>query len=306
MWGETDEKESIEAIHASIDHGIITIDTAAIYGMGLSEQWIGKAIKKKRNQVAIATKCGLRWDSEEGSEPLETKDSQGRLLTIRKNLKPKSIFYECEQSLRRLGIEVIDLYQIHCADPMTPIEDSWGAMVRLLEQGKVRSIGVCNYNLNQLAQAHAIYPVHCIQSPYSLMRRGIEDTILPFCENNHISFLACSPLERGLLSGKIKEDHHFPKGDHREENPTFCIENRKKTLLALEKIRPIAERHHATFTQLILNCTAHMPGISAALAGARNAVQALENASALNLTLSKQERMQIVSVFCENGMQLES
>lgn len=305
MWGGTDEKKAIEAIVTSIEHGITTIDTAAVYGMGMSETLVGKAIKGRRDKVTIATKCGMRWDSDEGSMPFETQDNEGHPMTVRRNSKPESIFWECDQSLKRLGTDVIDLYQIHWPDATTPIEDSWGAMVRLLEQGKVRAIGVSNYNIHQLEKAHAIYPVHSLQSPYSLMRRGIEDTLLPFCQNNNIALLAYSPLERGLLSGKIKDKRHFSKGDNRAEHPTFSHENRQKVLLALDTLRPIAKRHHATFAQLILNCTAHMPGITAALAGARNEAQALENAASLAFQLTSEEKMHIVSVFCEEDMQLE-
>src|SRR5579862_5229090 len=200
LWGGTNEKDAIAAIHTSMEHGITTIDTAAVYRMGVSEELVGKAIKGYRDKVVLATKCGMRWDTDKGSDPWQSRDNQGNPLIIRKNLKPDSILYECEQSLKRLNVDVIDLYQIHWPDSGTPMEESWGAMVKLLEQGKVRSIGVCNYNLQQLSETHAIYPVHSIQLPYSLMRRDIEEDILPFCQNSNIAILAYSPLERGLLT----------------------------------------------------------------------------------------------------------
>jgi aryl-alcohol dehydrogenase-like predicted oxidoreductase len=247
--------------------------------------------------VVLATKCGMRWDSDKGTDPWPSQDFKGNPVIIRKYLKPSSIAYECEQSLKRLNVDAIDLYQIHWPDSGTPIEESWGAMIRLLEEGKVRAIGVSNYNLQQLSAAHAIYPVHSIQSPYSLMRRGIEEDILPFCQNNNIAILGYSSLERGLLTGKITLHHQFAKGDHRSENPTFSVANRELAAKALDSIHPIAERHGATLSQIILNCTYHMPGITAVLAGARNAAQAVENAKAAALKLSQNERMHIVAAF---------
>lgn len=296
MWGGAEENDSIAAIQASLDHGMTTIDTAAIYGMGYSEKLVGKAIKGRRDQVVIATKCGMRWDSKDGVEPWLQEDPQGNKVIIRKNAKPASIAYECEESLKRLNVEAIDLYQIHWPDSSTPIEESWKAMAQLKAQGKVRAIGVSNYSLEQLQKAHAVHPVDSIQPPYSLLRRGIEQDIVPFCRKNNISILAYSPLERGLLTGKVTLDRHFPKGDHREGHPMFSHENRKLVLDALEKMRPIAERHKATLSQVIIACTIHMPGITAALVGARNAAQAIENAGAGALDLSSEEQKKIVSL----------
>jgi len=297
LWGGTNEKDAIAAIQASIEHGVTTIDTAPVYGMGLSEKIIGKAIKGYRDKVVIATKCGMRWDIDNGSDPWHCQDVNGNPLIIRQNLKPSSIIHECEQSLKRLNIDAIDLYQIHWPDMDTPLEESWSSMVQLLEQGKVRAIGVSNYNLQQLSEIHAIYPVHSIQPPYSLMRRGIEEDILPFCQNNNIAILAYSPLERGLLTGKISLHHLFPPGDHRSEDPIFDASNRKAALAALDSIRPIAEKHKATLAQIIINCTYHMPGITAALVGARNAAQAIENAKAAEFQHSQSKRIQIMKTF---------
>jgi aryl-alcohol dehydrogenase-like predicted oxidoreductase len=294
MWGGTDEKQAISAIRASIDAGITTIDTAAVYGFGLSEQIIGKAIKGRRDQVVIATKCGMRWDTDVGSEPWHQKDMHGRDVIIRKNSRPESIIHECEQSLKRLGVDVIDLYQIHWPDSSTPFEDSWNAMVKLQHEGKVRAIGVSNYSLEQLRHIHEIRRVDSLQPPYSLIRRGIEKDLLPFCQRHQIGVLAYSPLERGLLTGRVGVDREFAKGDHRRDLPMFSKENRKKALIVLEEIRPIADKHRATLSQIILNCTIHMPGITAAIVGARGPDQALENAKAGDLVLTKEERLQVL------------
>lgn len=296
MWGGNDEKDSISAIQTSIDNGVTTIDTAAIYGMGYSEQLVGKAIKGRREKVVIATKCGMRWDSKEGVEPWIQKDNNGKDVVIRKDAKPDSIVYECEQSLKRLGVDVIDIYQIHWPDSSTPIEESWKAMAKLKQQGKVRAIGVSNYNLDQLKKAHAVHPVDSIQPPYSLIRRGIEQDIVPFCLKNSISIIVYSPLERGLLTGKVTLDRQFPKSDHRSGYDLFSPENRKRILEAVEEIRPIAEKYNATISQIIINCTYHMPGITSAIVGARNAAQAAENAKAGSIKLTDSERKLISNV----------
>lgn len=288
MWGGTNEQDSIAAIKASLEQGITTIDTAPVYGLGYSEEIVGKAIQGQRDRVVIATKCGWRWNEKEKSESLKNSS----LFT---NGKPDSIQYECEQSLKRLGTDVIDLYQIHWPDPKTPIETSWAAMAQLKEQGKVRAIGVSNYTLEQLQKAHAIHPVDSIQSPYSLLKRDIEYDIIPFCKKNQIGVLAYSPLERGLLTGKITMETQFPKGDHRKERPIFALDVRERVLKALDLIRPIANRHHVTLAEIIINCTMHLPGITAVLVGARNAEQAIENADAANFGLTIEERDFIVN-----------
>lgn len=289
MWGHSNEKDAIEAIEASIENGVNTIDTAAIYGMGLSEQIVAKAIKGKRDQVIVATKCGMRWDSDEGSDPWMQKDLSGNDIVIRKNAKPDSIFFECEQSLKRLNVDVIDLYQLHWPDQSTPIEESWHAMVELKKQGKVRAIGVSNYNLDQLKRAHAIHPVDSMQPAYSLIRRDIENDIVPFCKENHITTLVYSPMERGLLTGNVTPERKFPKGDHRNDHPLFTPENRRKILEILAKIRPIADRHHVSLSQLVINCTLRFNRVDGAIVGARNAAQAIENANALSFQLNDQE-----------------
>lgn len=289
MWGGTQEDDSIKAIQTAIDNGVNTIDTAAIYGMGYGEEVVAKAIKGRRDKVVIATKCGMRWDSQEGSEPWPQKDMQGKPVVIRKNCKPESIAYECEQSLKRLGIDVIDLYQIHFPDSSTPIEDSWYEMVKLKKQGKVRAIGVSNYNLSQLQEAHFIHPVDSIQPPYSLLRRDIERDILLFCRHNNIGVIVYSPLERGLLTGKVSVDRKFAEGDHRAMHRAFTQENRQHVLDALKNLQPIADKYKVTLAQLVIRTTIAIEGITSAIVGARNADQALENAKSATIPLTEDE-----------------
>ena len=304
MWGGQDEADSIEAIRASMDAGVTTIDTAAVYGMGYSEQLVAKAIRNlPRDKVQIATKCGMRWDApaegEQGTDPWPQKDTEGRDVVIRKNSRPASIAYECEQSLKRLNTDYIDLYQIHWPDVSTPVEESMRAMVKLKEQGKIRAIGVSNYDVASLRDAEKVTKLASNQPPYSLMQRKIEREILPYCREHRIGVIVYSPLERGLLTGKVTPERQFPEGDHRRNHHFFSAEMRTKVLDALEKVRPIADKHKASFAQLAINWTVHEPGVTAALVGARNAEQARHNAGALNFTLTENERRQIRLAFDE-------
>jgi aryl-alcohol dehydrogenase-like predicted oxidoreductase len=300
MWGGADEKDAIEAIHAALDNGITTIDTAAVYGFGRSEELVGKAIKGRlREQVIIATKCGMRWDSDEGSDPWPQTGPDGQPVVIRKNSRPDSIIHECEKSLKRLGVETIDLYQIHWADLSTPVEDSMAAMLKLKDQGKIRAIGVSNYPIDLLERAFKAAPLASVQPPYSVIRRGIEADIIPFCRRHNVSPIVYSPLERGLLTGHVGPDRTFAPGDHRATLKSFSVDNRKRIMAALERIRPLAEQHHASFAQLIINWTYNEPGITAALVGARNAQQAEHNARAMDLNLTTRERGMIRAVFDE-------
>jgi len=297
MWGGSDEQASIAAIQASIDHGATTIDTAAIYGQGYSEELVGRAIKGRRDQVQIATKCGMRWDDDRGSDRWETQDRHGNPLVVYRNSKPDSVIYECEQSLKRLGVDVIDLYQVHWPDTTTPVEDTMHALVKLQEQGKIRAIGVSNYDATWLAGAIKVAPLASLQPPYSLIQRKIEPEILPFCREHNIGVIVYSPLERGLLTGKVGPDRKFPAGDHRASHKFFTIENRERVAKALDQIRPIADAHGASLAQVVINWTIHEPGITAALVGARDADQATHNAGALRFALSPDERAAIRHAF---------
>jgi len=306
MWGGTEEAESIAAIQASLDAGVNTIDTAAIYGMGYSEEVVAKAVRGRRDRVVIATKCGMRWDGPEteGSDPWPQKDNSGKDVVIRKNARPHSIMYECEQSLKRLQTDVIDLYQIHWPDTSTPVEDSMSAMVKLKEQGKIRAIGVSNYDAEWLRRATAVAPVASDQPPYSIIQRKIEKDVLPFCREHNIGIICYSPLERGLLTGRVTMDRQFPPGDHRATHKFFRPENRQRVLNSLERIKPIAEQHKASLAQVVINWTIHEPGITAALVGARNAEQARHNAAAMNFTLTPDERAQIRAAFDQTSHEL--
>ncbi|WP_443937024.1 aldo/keto reductase [Pedobacter sp. MW01-1-1] len=290
MWGSTDRNDAINAIKASYDLGVTSIDTAPIYGQGDSEEIVGEAIKGiSRDKLQVVTKFGMRWDLAKGNLAMKSKNNEGAEIDIYKYAGKESIMYECEQSLKRLGTDYIDLYQIHWPDLTTPISETMEAVARLIEQGKVRYAGVCNYNVAQLKEAGESLNIVSNQIPYSMINRGIENEMVPFCIENRKSILAYSPMERGLLTGKITPDYTFEEGDHRKNHPFFTAENIQKTDAFLAKIKPLADEKNATLSQLVLRWTIEQPGITIALAGARNAKQATQNAEAIQVKLSNDE-----------------
>jgi aryl-alcohol dehydrogenase-like predicted oxidoreductase len=286
MWGGTDEKDSIEAIQASIDLGVTSIDTAPIYGFGKSEELVAKAIAGKRDKVQLLTKFSLRWDSTEGDKFFQLEEN-GKTYNIYRNARKKSIIAECEDSLKRLKTDHIDLYQCHWRDPTTSIDETMEALEQLLQEGKILAAGVSNFNAQEIEQANKIVPLASDQPPYSMVLRDIEKDILPYCLKHDIGLIVYSPLQRGLLTGKFKPDHKFAPGDHRVNQPHFKPDYIRRTNAFLENLKPIASQYKATVGQLVLNWTIQQPGITAALVGARNAAQAKENAQAAALNVSR-------------------
>lgn len=296
MWGGTDRRQAIEAIRASWEAGVTSIDTAPIYGMGLSEELVAEAMDGvPRDKMQLLSKFGLRWRSPEAGEQPEAEDSYGNPLVVYRHAGRESIMQECEDSLRRLKTDYIDLYQLHWPDKHTPIDETMEAVVRLLEQGKIRYASVCNYNASQMQEALKMAPIVSNQVPYSMVLRDIEKEVVPFCIDHGMGILAYSPLQRGLLTGKIKPGQSFPEGDHRDGNRFFTDDMVTRTNQFLESVRPIADRHGATFAQLVLAWTIEQPGITVALAGARNADQAVQNAGAANFDLTADEIQTITS-----------
>lgn len=290
MWGSTNRNDAVEAIKASYDLGVTSIDTAPIYGQGTSEEIVGEAIKGvSRDKVQVLTKFGMRWDLAQGDFAMHTKNNDGEAIDVYKFAGKDSVIYECEQSLKRLGTDYIDLYQIHWPDSTTPIDETFEAVARLIEQGKVRHAGVCNYNAAQMAEANNTLNLVSNQIPFSMVNRGVEEETVPYCIANGKSILAYSPLQRGLLTGKITADYKFQEGDNRGGLAFFQPDFIEKTNQLLANIRPIAESHNATLSQLVLRWTIERPGITIALAGARNAQQAVQNAKAIEISLSEEE-----------------
>jgi aryl-alcohol dehydrogenase-like predicted oxidoreductase len=294
MWGGAEEKEAISAIQAAYDGGITTIDTAPVYGFGKSEELVGRAMKgKPRTSYQLLTKFGMNWVTEEGEYYFDTTDNDGNPVKMYKCASPEKIIKECEDSLRRLKTDYIDLYQIHWPDNTTPISETFEAVNRLIQQGKVRAAGVCNYNVQQVDEALETIQLVSNQVPYSLINRGIEKNILPQAIEKGLSILPYSPLQRGLLTGKIKPGHQFNEGDSREGNRFYTEENIRRTNELLASIRPIAEQHNASLAQVIINWTINRPGIGCVLVGARNEQQVKNNIGALNFSLTKDELRKI-------------
>lgn len=291
MWGGADEQEAIGAIHAALDAGVNLIDTAPMYGYGRSEEIVGRAIAGRRQQVVLATKCGLIWDREEGEFHFYADDKgiqrQGAPIKVYKNLRPASIRAEVEASLKRLNVDCIDLLQTHWQDATTPIAETMECLTALKREGKIRAIGASNCNVDHL---RAYGPIQSDQEKFSLLDRGIEQNgLLDYCREHNLAMLAYSPLANGLLTGKIRPDRQFGEGDLRRFNIRFARANLEKLNAALATLQPLADRHGASIAQLIIAWTIARPGITCVLCGARNAAQARDNAQAGRLTLSPEE-----------------
>jgi len=281
MWGGTDEAQSIDAIKASIDEGVSLIDTAPAYGQGLSEEIVGKAIKGRRDRVVLATKCGLVWHTQKGNHFFSYDSGP-----VHRYLGRESVVYEVEQSLKRLGTDYIDLYITHWQDATTPVAETMSALEDLKRQGKIRAIGASNVSADDLKAYLAAGQLDAIQEEYSMVKRGLEQSLLPISLANDVATLSYSSLALGLLSGKIGPDRVFTGDDLRKNNPRFSVDNRQKVARLMEAINPIAAAHKATAAQIVIAWTLQQPGITFALCGARNADQARENAKAGRIRLA--------------------
>jgi aryl-alcohol dehydrogenase-like predicted oxidoreductase len=282
-WGSQDDDDSIAAIHRALELGANWIDTAAVYGLGHSEEVVARALKSWSGpRPYVFTKCGLRWDA------------QGN---VQKVLSANSIRQEVEDSLRRLSLDVIDLYQIHWPpDPDSPaLEEGWSTLADLKREGKVRWIGVSNFNMQQLRRAQAIAPVTSLQPPYSLVHREIEDETLPYCLREGIGVIVYSPMASGLLTGSMTRDRaaKLPKDDWRRGHPDFTEPNLSRNLLLVDRLREIAKRHNRSAGEVAIAWTLHNPAVTGAIVGARNARQAEGVMRAGDLRLDDKEVNQI-------------
>jgi aryl-alcohol dehydrogenase-like predicted oxidoreductase len=289
QWGGTDSNDAVNAIETAVDHGMTTIDTAAVYGFGLSEELVGKAIRGKRDKVQILTKFGLTWGEKKGEFFFASQDNSGKDVDIYKYSSKAKVISDCDQSLKRLGTDFIDLYQIHWPDQTTPVSETMEAIEYLVKKGKIRAGAVCNYPQQLMIEAGKTYSIASNQVPYSMVNRSIENDIVPYCINNNIGILAYSPLQRGLLTGKIKHGHVFHEGDTRPGTIYYREPNFSRIMKLIENLSEIAAGLNVTLPQLVLNWTLRQPGITCALAGARNANQVLENVRASDFKLNNEE-----------------
>lgn len=279
-WGPQDDNDSIATIHRALDQGINWIDTAAVYGFGHAEEIVGRALKERNNRPFIFTKCSRRPTANGGIEG---------------NLKASSIRQEVEDSLRRLRVDVIDLYQVHWPKPDEDIEEGWSTMAELQAQGKVRYIGVSNFNVSQMARAQAIAPISSLQPPYSLLKREIEDGVLDFCLQHNIGVIVYSPMASGLLTGKWTEErvNSLPKTDWRHKNAEFLEPRFSRNLRLAGLLAEIGKRHDRSAGEVAIAWTLHHPAVTAAIVGGRKPIQIDEIVGAGDLQLSEQEVAEI-------------
>ena len=296
MWGGTDDQLAAEALIASYELGVTSIDTAPVYGLGHSEKVVGQFAKQVgRENIEILTKFGWNWEMPLGKPLMKGSWPGGPEKDIYSNASKDAIICEVEQSLKRLQTDYIDLYQIHRPDPNTEIEETVETCLQLKKEGKIRAFGVSNMSVDLMERAEHLMPIASSQSPYSMVYRKIEKDILPHCVEQNIGILAYSPLQRGLLTGKVTSDYEFGAGDHRARNKFFKEPNRSRTNEFLSKIRPIAEDHRVSLAQLVINWTVRRQGITAALVGARDTKQAAENAGSMSFELTEEELAMINS-----------
>jgi aryl-alcohol dehydrogenase-like predicted oxidoreductase len=286
-WGAQDDNESIAAMHRALDLGVNWIDTAAVYGLGHSEEVVGRAVKSSSHKPYIFTKCSMRWHADR---------------TIYNSLKAASLAEEVEASLRRLGVETIDLYQIHWPNPDAEIEEGWEALERLRKQGKLRWIGVSNFSVDQMKRALKIAPVTSLQPPYSMLRRAIETEILPFAQANGIGVINYSPMLSGLLTGKMTAERaaNLASDDWRRNNVEFKEPKLSRNLRLVELLREIGSAHGVTPGVVAVAWTLHHPAITAAIVGGRSAKQVEETAAALTFRLSEEEYTKINGFLAAN------
>ena len=279
-WGEQDDSDSIGAIHAALEAGMNWIDTAAVYGLGHSEEIVGKALEGLTQRPYVFTKCERRW--KENGE-------------IYPSLKADSIRQECENSMRRLGVDVIDLYQLHWPEPDADVEEGWTEMARLKEEGKVRWIGVSNFSVDQLKRAQKIAPITSLQPPYSLLVRKVEDEILPFAKSNNIGVIVYSPMRAGLLTGKMTAERaaSLPDDDWRKRDKDFQEPRLSQNLKLVELLKQIAAKHGRAPGEVALAWTLSNPAVTAAIVGLRRADQVEGVKGALHFRLTPEEVDQI-------------
>ena len=279
-WSQQDDNESISAIHAALDAGMNWIDTAAVYGLGHSEEVVARALAGRSQKPYVFTKCERTWNAER---------------QIVKSLKADSIRQECEASLRRLNVDVIDLYQIHWPEPDEDVEEGWATLAKLKEEGKVRWIGVSNFNAEQLCRAQKIAPITSLQPPYSLIRREVEAEVLPFCGVHSVGVIAYSPMGSGMLTGAMTRARveNLPEDDWRRRSPQFQEPLLTRNLNIADKLKEIAARHNRTAGEAALAWVLANPVVTGAIVGVRNADQVSGIIGAMEFRLSVEEIAEI-------------
>lgn len=271
-WGPQNDAESIAAVSRAMELGINWIDTAPVYGLGHSEEVVGQALKRLAKKPIVATKCSLLWDKDKN---------------VSNNLKKASVQAEVEASLKRLGVDVIDLYQIHWPNPDQDIEEGWSAIADQVKAGKIRYAGVCNFSVEQIKRVQPIHPVASLQPPYSMLVRGAEQELLSYCAANKIGVVVYSPMQKGLLTGKFKARvGGLAADDHRLNDPDFAEPRLSAHLELVEGLRPIAAKSGRTVAHMAIAWVLRRPEVTAAIVGARRPSQIEETAAGGDWVLS--------------------
>lgn len=286
MWGGTDEQQAIRTVHEALDRGVTLIDTAPIYGFGTSETIVGKALATagRRDRAVIATKLGLAWEGEK----------------VHRDTRPQRVFAEVEDSLRRLGTDHIDIYQVHWPDPLVAPQDTAEAMAKLLDQGKIRAIGVSNHNPEQMAAFAQAAALHTAQPPYNLFEREIEKDVLPYCREHGVTTLMYGALCRGLLSGRMRQDTKFEGDDLRKVDPKFRPNRRKQYLAAVAELEKLADGLGKSILQLAIRWVLDQPGSHVALWGARHPGQLEPLDGVSGWQLSEEQLARIEAIVAEH------
>lgn len=293
-WGQVDEREWLAAVHRALDSGVNLFDTADFYGFGRAEEWLAKALGRRRQEAIIATKVGLV--SRDGRRDFGSSQLLELEEHIGKDLSRRHVIETAEASLRRLRTDVIDLYLLHWPDPATPIEETMAALEELFQAGKIRAAGCCNFPVDLMQQATARFPLQAHQLPYSVLHRGAEEALLPACRAGGIGVIAYWVLCKGLLSGKYTGQSTFGDDDWRHYDPLFQGEAYQRNLKMVARLREIAAGEGITAGQLAIAWALQQPGISSAIIGAKTAMQAVENAGAGDLSLSPAARTAMADV----------
>lgn len=285
-WGPQDDNEAVDAITTALETGINWIDTAPAYGLGHSEDLIAKALKQTEHKPVIATKCGILWN-----------DKKEMIFCLKKD----SIRTECHNSLKRLDVDVIDLYQIHWPKPEQDVEEAWEEMLKLRDEGKVRYLGVSNFNIEQLERIRKMEPAVSLQPSYSMLNREVENELLDYCAQHEMGVVPYSPMQRGLLTGKFSPQRlaSLAPDDHRRKNPYFKEPRFSAALELVERLKIIAERNGKTCAQLAVSWVLRRKEITAAIVGARRPSQIKETAPASDWDLNKKDIEEIEKYLAE-------
>jgi aryl-alcohol dehydrogenase-like predicted oxidoreductase len=309
-WGATDDAQAEDAVRAALDAGMFAFDTAPVYGFGHSERVLGRALAGRRSEAVVMTKVGIRWDGSGGRGEREMVGPGGEKRSVRRDSSPASVRLEVERSLERLGVERVDLVQVHAHDPATPVAETMGALAELRSEGKLRAIGVSNYPVAALEEARAALgdvPLASDQPGYSLLARGIERDVVPWSRAHGVGLLVYAPLEQGLLTGKVTPERSFGAEEGRPKKALFRPENLRRVNAVLDSsVAPVARAHDATIAQVVIAWTVAQPGITAALVGARHRGQVAENARAGEIELTADERAEIERAFAGLRLDLRS